>query len=228
MQIKTVGLITYHYPHLKTEQVLQRLLGLNTGFDFRMYALPFSPRKPRETLLHHRPEQSDAIAPQAMADKHKIPYVVCETDGDIDNSCDLYLVLGAGILSAECVKSKTIVNCHPGVIPASRGLDSFKWAIYEMKPLGITLHYIDSQVDAGEIISVIPTNVYASDSLATLARRHYENEIDVLSRFADFLEKPSNPYENVEVGDPKRRMSLGQERDLAHRFSEYTEKYGSA
>lgn len=71
--IKTVGLITYHYPHLKTEQVLQRLLCLDMGFEFRMYALPFTPRKPRETLFHHRPDQSDAVAPQAMAEKHKIP-----------------------------------------------------------------------------------------------------------------------------------------------------------
>lgn len=228
MQIKTVGLITYHYPHLKTEQVLQRLLGLNMGFDIRMYALPFSPRKPRETLLHHRPDQSDAVAPQAMADKHKIPYVICETDEEIEDSCDIYLILGAGILSAKCVQNKRIINCHPGIIPASRGLDSFKWAIYEMKPLGITLHYIDAQVDAGEIISVIPTNIYVSDSLAILARRHYENEIDALSRFADFLKTPMNPYDGVEVGEPKRRMSLGHERELAHRFSEYTEKYGGA
>ncbi|MEM7784745.1 MAG: formyltransferase family protein, partial [Planctomycetota bacterium] len=190
MQIKTVGLITYHHPHLKTEQVLQRLLGLNTVFDFRMYALPFSPRKPREILLHHRPEQSDAIAPQTIAEKHKIPYVVCKTDQEIGDSCDIYLVLGAGILSAECVQNKKIINCHPGIIPSCRGLDSFKWAIYEMKPLGITLHYIDAQVDAGEIISVIPTNVYSSDSLATLARRHYENEINALSHFANFLETP--------------------------------------
>ena len=226
MQIKTVGLITYHYRHLKTEQVLQRLLGLDNGFEFRMYALPFSPRKSRETIFHHRPDQSDAIAPQVMAKKHKIPYVICEIDSDIDDFCDVYLVLGAGILSAKCVEGRKIINCHPGIIPASRGLDSFKWAIHEMKPLGITLHYIDAEVDAGEIISVIPTNVYVSDSLTTLARRHYENEIDVLSRFSDFLNNPRNPFRDIEEGEAKKRMSLGSERDMAHRFSEYSERYG--
>jgi phosphoribosylglycinamide formyltransferase-1 len=228
MQIKTVGLITYHYPHLKTEQVLQRLLSFDESFEFRMYALPFSPRKPRETLFHHRPDQSNAVAPQAMAEKHKIPYFICENDIDVDNSCDVYLVLGAGILSAKCVAGKKIINCHAGIIPSSRGLDSFKWAIYDLKPLGITLHYIDAQVDAGEIISVVPTNVYASDSLATLARRHYENEIDALSRFTDFLDKPRNPYKGIEVGEPRKRMPLGHQRELARIFPDYKDKYGNA
>jgi phosphoribosylglycinamide formyltransferase-1 len=227
MQINTVGLITYHYPHLKTEQVLQRLLGLENGFAFRMYALPFSPRKTRETLFNHRPEQSCAVAPQALAEKHKIPYILCNTDTDIDDRCDVYLVLGAGILSAQCVEAKRILNCHPGIIPTSRGLDSFKWSIYGMKPLGVTLHYIDAQVDAGDIISVVATDIYVSDSLATLSRRHYENEIDVLARFPDFLNKPRNPFPNIDVGEVRKRMPLGQERELAQRFSEYTDRYGN-
>ena len=40
MEIKTVGLITYHFPHLKTEQVLQRLLQ-KQQYSYKMYALPF-------------------------------------------------------------------------------------------------------------------------------------------------------------------------------------------
>jgi phosphoribosylglycinamide formyltransferase-1 len=224
MRIKTVGLITYQYPHLKTEQVLQRLL--NTDFEFRMYALPFTPRKSRETLIRHRPEQSDAVAPEVMAKKHNIPFIKCANDKDIDDSCDIYLILGAGILSAECIKEKRIINCHPGIIPACRGLDSFKWAIYEMKPLGVTLHYIDAELDAGQIIYVVPTNVYITDSLTTLARRHYENEIECLSRFYEFLDRPQNPFFNIEKGEPKKRMPLEIERKLVRRFSEYIERYG--
>lgn len=224
MKIKTVGIITYHFPHLKTEQVLQRLLKRN--YEFRMYALPFTPRKPRETLFAHRPEQSDAVAAQSIAEKHGISYVVCEKDTDIDSSCDIYLILGAGILSPTCVAGKKIINCHPGIIPSSRGLDSFKWALHDMKPLGITLHYIDARVDAGEIISIIPTNVYVTDSLATLARRHYENEIDCLSRFDELLDNPQNPFVDIEEGEAKKRMSLEKERELARLFSAYTEKYG--
>lgn len=226
MQIKKIGLITYHHPHLKSEQVLQRLLGLNREYEFRMFALPFMPRVPRKTLIQHRPDQSKAVHPQMMAEKHRISYAECSDDRDIDGSCDVYLVLGAGILSAECVEGKRIINAHPGLIPACRGLDSFKWAIYDAKPMGITLHYIDEQVDAGEIIATVPTYVYSTDSIITLSRRHYENEIDMMARFADFLDQPRNPYQDLEQGEAKRRMPREEEKEVTKRFHAYREQFG--
>ena len=224
MRIKDVALVTYHCPHLKTEQVLQALL--RTRYNFRMYALPFKTRNTRSPVIQHRPDQSDAVAPEVMAAKHGIPYVVCETDRDIAAGADIYLILGAGILSPECVGTKRILNCHPGVIPASRGLDSFKWAIYEMKPLGISLHYIDQHVDQGEVVAVVPTAVYVTDTLATLARRHYENEIDVLARFDEFLEHPVNPFAGIAEGEARMRMPRDKEEELIGRFPEYTAMYG--
>jgi phosphoribosylglycinamide formyltransferase-1 len=221
---KTIGLITYQYPHLKTEQVLQRLLSSN--YEYKMFALPFTPYKQRKTLFEHRPCQTDAVVSEVLAEKHGIPYISCTSDEDIDNSCDLYVILGAGIISSKCVEGKKIINCHPGIIPACRGLDSYKWAIYDMKPLGITLHYIDAQVDAGEIIAVVPTTIYKTDSLTTLARRHYENEINCISNFAYFMNNPQNPFGEIEVSESKRRMSLEKERELVRRFSDYVEKFG--
>jgi phosphoribosylglycinamide formyltransferase-1 len=95
-----------------------------------------------------------------------------------------------------------------------------------MKPLGITLHYIDAQVDAGEIIAIVPTNIYKTDSFATLARRHYENEIDCISNFAYYLKNPQNPFSAIEAAESSMRMSIEKERELARRFSDYTEKFG--
>ena len=219
-----IGLITYHYPHLKTEQVFQRLS--MQAHEYRMFGLPFNPRKPRAPLFRHRPDQSIAISPPELAAKHGIDYTECSSDSDIDDSCELYLILGAGILSPSCVAGKRIINCHPGVIPASRGLDSFKWAILEQKPLGISLHYIDESVDAGELIAIVPTNVYNSDSLETLARRHYENEIDCLSRFSELLVTRQNPFQNLTPGDARMRMPLEREAELGPALARYTAKFG--
>jgi len=171
MSTGTIGLITYQAPHLKTEQVFHRIV--DRGLDLRFYAIPFAPRKARSPLLDHRPDQASAASPRELALRHGIPYKACASDLEIDGSCDLYLVLGAGILSAGCVAGKRILNAHPGIIPAVRGLDAFKWAVLEGRPLGNTLHFIDAGVDAGEIVSVVATPVYASDTPATLARRHY-------------------------------------------------------
>jgi phosphoribosylglycinamide formyltransferase-1 len=222
--MEKIGLITYYYPHLKTEQIVQEFL--KRHYELKMYALPYKPRKERVALFQHRPNQIDAIATEVIAEKHKITYIKCEKDTDIDNSCDLYLVCGAGIISKECIKGKKIINCHPGIIPASRGLDSFKWTIYDMKPLGITLHYIDENVDAGEIITVIPTNVYKTDSISTLARRHYENEIHCMIDFMEYTKKQQNQYKGIEKGEAKMRMPIEREKELLMNFERYTEKYG--
>jgi phosphoribosylglycinamide formyltransferase-1 len=194
--------------------------------EYKIFALPFTPRKQRVVLFPHRPDQTDAVVSEILAKKHDIPYIKCEKDTDIDNSCDIYLILGAGLLSKKFIEGKHIVNCHPGIIPAVRGLDSFKWAIYEMKPLGITLHYIDAETDAGEIISVIPTNIYKTDSISTLARRHYENEIYCLSNFVWYIQHPENEYRNIQKDESKRRISIGKESEMSRTFIKYIEKYG--
>lgn len=224
MSLQTVGLITYDYPHLKTEQILLRII--EKQYSYKMYALPFTPRKPREVLVQHRPDQAISVAPEILARKFDIPYFRCDSDQDIDNSCDVYLVLGAGILSPECIYGKKVINCHPGIIPACRGLDAFKWAILDMKPLGITLHFVDEAVDAGEIIAVLPTSVFQTDSLETLARRHYENEINVCSRFDEFLENPVNSYKDITIGNPRKRMSYEVEKSLSTALKQYVEQYG--
>ena len=100
LKFSKIGIITYHYPHLKTEQVLQRII--NKPYKWKMYALPFIERTKREVLFPHRPEQTDAVAPQVLAEAHGIPYIVCSSDKDIDNSCDLYILLG-GVSFQESV-----------------------------------------------------------------------------------------------------------------------------
>jgi phosphoribosylglycinamide formyltransferase-1 len=220
-----VGLITYHFPHLKTEQILQHLIKMPDK-HYKIFALPYKARKERTVLFPHRPNQTEAVAPEVIAEKHKITYKKCENDTDIDNSCELYLILGAGIISAEEIKGKKIINCHPGIIPACRGLDAFKWAIYNMQPLGITLHYINEKVDAGEIISVVQTNVYKTDSFLTLARRHYENEINCMGNFMEHIKNPQNPYKDIKLAESKMRMPIEKEAKLARIFEEYIERYG--
>lgn len=225
MTIKNVGLITYHHPHLKTEQVLSKLLSKN--LRYYIYGLPYTPRKPREVLFQHRPDQNKGLKPEVMAKKNNIPYVICQSDKDIKGGCDVYLVLGAGLLSPACVSGKKIINCHPGIIPSSRGLDSFKWAIYEMKAIGVSLHYIDENVDQGEIISIVRTKVKLSDTIMTLANRHYETEIDMMARFDEYLSKPVNPFKGIETGEAHMRMPLETEKKLEEAFSAYKEKYGT-
>ena len=223
--MKTIGIITYHYPHLKTEQVLLNLLKKYSPAQLKMFALPFVPRKERNIQINHRPDQSVSVAPEVMAKAHGIPYTAVAHDYEIPDGLDYYLILGAGILSEAFVKNKKTVNCHPGIIPAVRGLDAFKWSILEMQPLGVSLHFIDEKVDAGDIISIIPTNIYATDTMETLCRRHYENEISIMSNFDYYLEHPTNIFECIAEGQPHRRMDAATEEIMISKFEEYKQRF---
>jgi len=220
-----IGLITYHYPHLKTEQVILNFLRRYPPHMFEIYALPYAQRRNREVLIMHRPPQYKAVAPEVIARAYKIEYKPVKSDVEIPDGYDFYIILGSGILSADFVRGKKIINCHPGILPAVRGLDALKWTIYEMKPLGVTLHYIDEEVDSGEIISVVQTPVFLTDDLETLARRHYENEIWVLSNFQEYLSNPVNPFSGLDSEPPHRRMPLSIEKEMIRKFEEWKNKY---
>lgn len=221
-----IGIITYAYPHLKTEQILLCLL--NKSFspqNITVFALPFKKRKEREVFFSHRPAQEKAISPITLCEAYNIKYLECHSDIEITNECDIYLVTGSGILSEEMLWGKKVINAHPGIIPAARGLDSFKWSILNSVPLGITLHYIDKNVDMGEIISIIPTPIFMSDTLDSLARRHYENEIAVLSSFDYHLNHPHNEFVSIDSKEATKRMPFEIEKKIEKLFEEYKKKY---
>lgn len=47
-----------------------------------------------------------------------------------------------------------IINIHPSLLPAFRGADAIGQALdYGVKVFGITIHYVDSTLDGGKIIS---------------------------------------------------------------------------
>ena len=222
--MKNLGIITYNAPHLKTEQIV---LNLFHKYHISVYALPFFPKPERKVLLQHRPKQSLATHPQELCRYLGIPFVAVDHDWEIDNKQDFYLIAGAGVLSEQCLQGKQILNGHPGVIPAVRGLDAFKWSIYDLKPLGVSLHYIDKIVDSGQVVSVVPTPVFTTESLETLARRHYENEIRLLSNFEEHIFTHQNPYENISMGERMRRMKFQQEEELEYKFALYKQMYCS-
>lgn len=223
--MQTLGIITYDYPHLKTEQILLGILRRNAGVSVRVYALPFSERKPRAAIFKHRPDQRQAAHPGDLCLANGLAYTRCASDLDIEKGCDVYLLCGAGILSRGAVRDKRILNLHPGIVPAVRGLDAFKWAVYSRLPVGNTLHYIDEQIDMGEIVSIESTPVFFSDSLASFARRHYECEIEMMTRFDAYLASPKNEFKDLRPLEPSRRMDAETENAMFAGFDAYKEKY---
>jgi phosphoribosylglycinamide formyltransferase-1 len=220
-----IGIVTYNHRHLKTEQVLAQLFRNETNKDrYVIFALKFNARPTREELFKHRPNQLAGMETSEMAKLYGVSFVECASDSDIQSGCDVYLIAGAGVISREAILGKRIINCHSGIIPIMRGLDAFKWAIIEGKPIGNTLHFIDENVDAGEIISVMQTPLYQDDTLLAFAERHYANEIDMLANYKHYMQHPQNAFENAEQGIVHRRMPVEIEQRLECAFEAYKKK----
>ncbi|MHA2252906.1 MAG: phosphoribosylglycinamide formyltransferase [Candidatus Kariarchaeaceae archaeon] len=88
---------------------------------------------------------------------------------------DLIVLAGyMRILSPYIIKFFTnrIVNIHPSLLPAFKGLHAQKQALeYGVKITGATVHLVNEEVDAGKILLQRAVNVNDDDSLEELEQR---------------------------------------------------------
>ncbi len=218
--IVRLAVLTYDQPHLKTQQLVAAL-SLDAVVRMELYGLPYVPRPPRSPLFPHRPEMATAGHPREVAKAYGIPYRAIEDVAEIGTEVDAAIVAGVGLLPGAFVERLPVVNGHPGLIPTVRGLDAFKWAIHDGMPLGVSLHLLDAEVDAGRHLKSLRTPVYADDTLETLAHRHYELEILLLASFRRFLERPAEPPPGLAERPARKRMPAEAEREMIEGFPAY-------
>lgn len=97
-----------------------------------------------------------------------------------ENKVDLVVLVGyMRILSKEFVKrfKQKIINVHPALIPKFSGKNFFGANVHEAvlaageKETGMTIHYVDEEVDSGEIIVQKKCEVLPTDTAETLKER---------------------------------------------------------
>ena len=87
-------------------------------------------------------------------------------------------VLKASFLQAFPGK---IINLHPSLLPSFVGLDAIRQAHDRgVKVTGCTIHWVNEEVDGGEIIAQAPVRVMPGDTLELLAQKIHAAEHMVL------------------------------------------------
>ena len=86
---------------------------------------------------------------------------------------DLLVLGGTRIIKPAILKipSQGTVNSHPGLLPCLRGSSSVGWALYKDLPQGATTHFVDPEIDTGDIIISRHLLVYRDDSYQSLNYR---------------------------------------------------------
>lgn len=217
MIIMKLCVLTYNVVHRKTYDTLCLLK--TKGYDeVLVIAQPMHYKKKFRPLIEHRPECTIQY-PETKDICERFGYEYTEgtiTEQSFDEDM-IFLVCGAGILPEEFVKRHRIINSHPGYIPLARGLDAYKWEIYEDKPIGVTTHFLGEYVDAGEVIECREIAVREHDTFHSVAQRVYETEVDML---VSALEKIEQEHIYIEPGDNvlHKRMPNELEQDIFEKF----------
>ena len=66
---------------------------------------------------------------------------------------DLIVLGGSRIIRKNIIEIPRIgiLNAHPGLLPEYRGVDVIRWAILNGEDVGVTVHFIDEEIDCGTI-----------------------------------------------------------------------------
>lgn len=92
------------------------------------------------------------------------------------------LIIMAGyllLMGPETIKefSNRIINVHPALLPSFKGIHGIKDAFnYGVKVTGVTVHFVEEEVDAGPIISQEAVIITEDDTIETLEEKIHKIE----------------------------------------------------
>ena len=223
-----IAVLTYDVPHRKTQDLLHRFSLL--GREVQIVAVPWEDRKPRRFIYSHRPAEAHWPTAPIAQSVHPNSYRVVDKSNLFewfrDNKPTAIVVGGAGIIDKKIVDTWPVLNVHPGLIPYSRGLDTLKWSLIEMKKVGVTAHLCDSEADLGWVIEKQITPVYHDDTFHAFAMRQYEQELNLFIPALDTLiaakyDRNSFEHVNGKESTAMRRMPRKTESGLLEAFEHY-------
>ena len=218
-----IGLLTYDIHHAKTYSILKGLIKRHKNITLIINKFRNYKKKKVNPIYPHRPAQLKGPNSLQLSKKYKLKKIKIEKIKSY--KFDYILIGGSGLIKKKFIK-KNIINCHSGLIPQSRGLDAFKWAIKNNRIVGNTLHFIDEKADLGKIISHKITPIFQKDTYQQFARRHYQNEINMLINFDKFIRKPNILNKILKKKNkPMLRMKNKDEILMINNFEKFKKKF---
>jgi folate-dependent phosphoribosylglycinamide formyltransferase PurN len=96
-----------------------------------------------------------------VAAAYGFPIVVCNDQNAPDSiarlrewSPDLIIFTGGSILRKQLLEIPRlgVLNVHLGLLPEIRCMSSPEWSLLKHVPVGVTIHYMDAEIDTGPIL----------------------------------------------------------------------------
>ena len=177
----------------------------------------------------HNTKQCGAVA---RAAKFGIPHVRVPHK-DEDKMIELFktwrvdLIVLAGYMRVIQNPSKfpaPMINIHPSLLPKYIGLHAIEQALdSDDEVTGVSVHYVNEELDGGEIILQREVPILPDDSVETLTRRIQLMEYAILPKVIDDYETPVSKSERKTLSAVGAR-STDREQEYTprgHRITEY-------
>ncbi len=104
-----------------------------------------------------------------------------------------------------------VTNLHPSLLPFNRGWHTPSWAILDETPAGVTLHFMDSGLDTGDIVAQVELEVRPYDTANSLYARLLDLEVSLFRESWPLLaggDPPRRP-QSKDAGTNHNRADLG-------------------
>ncbi|MDO4814394.1 MAG: phosphoribosylglycinamide formyltransferase [Gemella sp.] len=110
----------------------------------------------------------------------KVAYEKAILEALAEKEIDFIVLAGYMKLIGETLLSEyegRMINIHPSVLPAFKGKDAIAMALdYGVRYTGVTVHWVDSGMDTGQIIDQDVVRVEKDDTYETLAEKIHKVE----------------------------------------------------
>jgi methionyl-tRNA formyltransferase len=108
---------------------------------------------------------------------------------------DLIVFTGGGLIRKSILRIPRlgVINCHSGLLPRYRGMDTLEWALLEsqtqLPEVGLTLHFMDRGVDTGPILRQHSEQLRLGDTLTGVRERLEPEMVRLMSQGVHDLAK---------------------------------------
>lgn len=110
-----------------------------------------------------------------LTTKSQLP-VIKDTEPDYVISCGYRHIVPKSILK---IPEQGCLNLHPSYLPYNRGANPNVWSIVEGTPSGVSLHYMDTGIDTGNIVAQEEVKTDFSDTGKDLHERLEDAQVEL-------------------------------------------------
>jgi len=214
-----VAVFAYDFCHKKTYDLLVGLQLLGIKGVIVIAAPKVKLNNQIEKKIYESKDQENVIHPRDICRKLHYDYHVCPHDNIIEiqsytlkSESNIAIISGARIIKKNIINlfHYGVINYHPGSLPETSGLDSIYWMIEKnARPLA-SAHFIDSKVDAGELIDESSISVNLGDTLEIIKKNLYLAQLKLHKKICQKIAN-NEVFETQTIVRPFKNSSMTKE-----------------